>query len=84
MTEEKILEELQPIFHDVFDDDEIVVTAQTSAKDIEDWDSLAQIRLVTAMEKFFSIKFTFDELQSFEARYGKCYVECFSQSRRKI
>ena len=64
MTEEKILEELQPIFHDVFDDDEIVVTAQTSAKDIEDWDSLAQIRLVTAMEKFFSIKFTFDELQS--------------------
>lgn len=64
MTEEKILEELQPIFKDIFDDDEIVVTAQTSAKDIEDWDSIAQIRLAAATEKFFAIKFTFDELQS--------------------
>lgn len=63
MTEEKILEELQPIFQDIFDDDEIVVTAETSAKDIEDWDSLAQIRLVVAMEKHFSIKFAFGELQ---------------------
>ena len=63
MDKEKILQELQPIFHDVFDDDEIVVTNSTNAAQIEDWDSLAQIRLVVAIEKHFSIKFNFGELQ---------------------
>lgn len=64
MTTEKIFEELQPIFHDVFDDEDLVITAETGAKDIEDWDSLAQIRLVTAMEKHFNIRFNFAELQT--------------------
>ena len=63
MDKEKILQELQPIFHDVFDDESIVVTNSTNAKQIEDWDSLAQIRLVVAIEKHFSIKFNFGELQ---------------------
>ena len=64
MEKEKILQELQPIFHDVFDDESIVVTNSTNAKQIEDWDSLAQIRLVIAIEKNFSIKFNFGELQT--------------------
>ena len=58
-----ILQELQPIFQDVFDDDNLVITSETSAADIEDWDSLAQIRLVAAMEKHFNIKFAFGELK---------------------
>ena len=64
MNKEKILAELQPIFQDVFDDEELAVTEETNASDVEDWDSLAQIRIVMAVEKHFSIKFTFDELQS--------------------
>lgn len=64
MDKEKILQELQPIFHDVFDDESIVVTESTNAAQIEDWDSLAQIRLVVAIEKHFSIKFNFGELQT--------------------
>ena len=61
---EKILQELQPIFQDVFDDENLVITNQTNAMDIEDWDSLAQIRLVAAIEKHFGIKFAFGELQN--------------------
>ena len=58
-----ILQELQPIFQDVFDDKNLIVTKELSAADVEDWDSLAQIRLVAAMEKHFNIKFAFGELK---------------------
>lgn len=63
MTEEKILAELQSIFQDIFDDEELVVTNETDASQVEDWDSLAQIRLVASIEKKFAVKFNFAELQ---------------------
>ena len=58
-----ILKELQPIFQDVFDDEDLVVTNESNAESIEDWDSLSHIRLVVAIEKQFGIKFAFGELQ---------------------
>ena len=63
MEKEKVLKELQPIFQDIFDDDELTVTNETDASQVEDWDSLAQIRLVASIEKKFAVKFTFAELQ---------------------
>ncbi|MBR2215647.1 MAG: acyl carrier protein [Selenomonadaceae bacterium] len=63
MTKDNILADLQPIFHDIFDDESIVVTNATNAEEIEDWDSLSHIRLVVAIEKHFDIKFAFGELQ---------------------
>ena len=56
MTEQEILEAVQEIFRDNFDDDTLVITRDTCADDIEDWDSLEQINLLTAIEKKFSIK----------------------------
>ncbi len=53
---------VQEIFRDVFDEDELVITEETNADDIEDWDSLAQVRLTVAIEKKFFIKFDFGEL----------------------
>ena len=64
MSNEEILKRLTPIFQDIFDDENIIVTRETSAKDIEDWDSFSQIRLVAAIEKDFNIKFKFGELNS--------------------
>lgn len=58
MTREEVFERLQVIFQDVFDDDEIEVTETTTSDDIEDWDSLEHINLVSAVEKEFGIKFT--------------------------
>ena len=58
-----ILNELQPIFQDVFDDEDLVVTNESNAENIDDWDSLSHIRLVVAIEKQFGIKFAFGELQ---------------------
>jgi acyl carrier protein len=53
---------LQEIFRDVFDDEKLVITEEMSAIDIEDWDSLAQINLIIAIEKEFEVKFNLKEV----------------------
>ena len=58
MKREAIYEKLNEVFQDVFDDDSITVNAETTADDIEDWDSLEHINLVSAVEKEFGVKFT--------------------------
>lgn len=57
MSEQEIFDSVQEIFRTVFDDDGIVLTREMTADDIEDWDSLEQINLLTAIEKKFNIKF---------------------------
>jgi acyl carrier protein len=49
---------LTDIFHDVLDDDEIVLTPQLTASDVDGWDSLAHVRLILTVEKAFHISFT--------------------------
>jgi len=58
MTREAVYEKLNEVFQDVFDDDSITVNDETTAADIEDWDSLEHIHLVSAIEKTFGLKFT--------------------------
>lgn len=58
MKKEEIYNILNKIFRDIFDDDELEVTAATTSGDIEDWDSLEHINLVTSIENEFRIKFT--------------------------
>lgn len=59
-----VLEQLQDIFREAFDDDELTVSPETTAKDIEDWDSLMQIQLIVAAERSFGVKFTTQEMSS--------------------
>ena len=66
MTREEIFAQLTEIFQDVFDDDEIVLTEETTADDIEDWDSLEQINLLVAIEKQFNIKFQLADVADLE------------------
>ncbi len=61
-----IKEKLEAIFRDIFDDDSIVLTDSTNSSDISDWDSLAHIQLITAIEDSFGIKFTLGEAVSAE------------------
>lgn len=63
MTEQEILNAVQDIFRDNFDDDTLEITRSTCADDIEDWDSLEQINLLTAMEKQFGVKFKLDDVR---------------------
>ncbi len=55
-------EKLQTIFRDVFDDESLNIKREYSAADIEDWDSLAQINLIVAIEKEFNLKFNINDI----------------------
>ncbi len=57
-------ERVQRVFQEVFDDENLVVTDAMSAKDIPDWDSLAQIKLLIGLEEEFEVKFTTHEVAS--------------------
>lgn len=66
MEEKQIYADLQEIFRDNFDDDSIVLTPETNAEDIEDWDSLEQINLLTAAEKKFGLKFSLNDVRGLQ------------------
>ena len=57
-----ILAELTPIFREVFDDDSIMLTRQSTANDIDAWDSLTHMNMVMAVEIRFKIRFALGEL----------------------
>jgi len=60
---DNILEELQEIFRDVLDQPDLVLTRSSNASNVDDWDSLAHINLVTSIEKRYKIRFALGELQ---------------------
>lgn len=66
MTIQEITAKLQEIFRDVLDNDSIVLTDTTSAADIEEWDSLANVQLVVEIEGEFGIRFTSAEIPSWK------------------
>lgn len=66
MERKKIVEELQDVFRDVLDNEVIVLADDTTANDIEEWDSLTHIQLIVAIEKHFMVKFTSKEILSWQ------------------
>ena len=64
MSREEVLSIVNEIFIDVFDDEDIVINDNTTANDIEDWDSLEQVNLIVAIEKKFVMKFKMEEVYS--------------------
>ncbi|MGN0247468.1 MAG: acyl carrier protein [Lachnospiraceae bacterium] len=63
MNREEILEKINEICRDVFENDDIVVVNETTADDIEEWDSLTHITLINEIEMEFNVKFTMGEIQ---------------------
>lgn len=62
MMNQEIMDRLNAIFQDVFDDDSLTITPETTAKDVEDWDSLTHITLIGAVEDEFRMKFSMKEV----------------------
>jgi len=59
-----IFSQVQDIFRDVFDNSTLNIDTDTNSDLIADWDSLAHISLITAIERQFKIRFALGELQS--------------------
>jgi acyl carrier protein len=66
MNSNEIISECNKIFIDQLDNSAIVLKRETTAADVEEWDSLTHIQLVVAVEKHFKIRFTTAEIQGFK------------------
>lgn len=65
-TSLQIIERLTPVFRNVLDNDDLVIEPETTAADVDGWDSLAHIHLVVAIEKEMGLRFTAEEVSSLE------------------
>ncbi len=58
------LDELNGIFQQAFGDDSLNITRETTADDVETWDSLTHMILLVTIEKQLNIRFGLGESQS--------------------
>lgn len=63
---EQIYQRLTSVFREFFDDDEIEIDAETTADDIDDWDSLNHITLMAAVEDEFGIRLSMGEVSGLD------------------
>ncbi len=61
-----VMEQLNAIFCQVFDDDDIRIAPEKTANDIDGWDSLSHVNLIVAVEAHFGIRFSQKELLTFK------------------
>lgn len=61
----EVFARLTEVFRDVFDDGNLLIGPQTTARDVDGWNSLANIRLMIAIEQEFNIKFDVGEFQEY-------------------
>lgn len=66
MEIEEILRELDTIFRDILKNENITLTPETTAKDVDGWDSLTNMRLITAIEKHYNIRFGLRKILKFK------------------
>jgi acyl carrier protein len=66
MDKSEILNKVSHIFIDTLNNDDLKINEATTANDVAEWDSLSHILLVVAIEKYFKIRFTSKEIQSWE------------------
>lgn len=67
MERNQILKQLEDILRDVLDNDAITITEQTTAEDIEEWDSLTNVQIVVEMQKVFGKKFSAKDILLWES-----------------
>lgn len=64
MTRDEIHNKLTAIFRDIFEDDQLTINEETTADDVEGWDSLTHVNLLVAVEKGFGIRMSTREVKS--------------------
>lgn len=77
MERDDILAKVQEVFRDELEVEDLVLNDETTADDVEEWDSLSHVQLVVALEKAFGIKFTSREILSWD-NVGDL-VDCISR-----
>ena len=63
MSKDDVMTRLAEIFRDTFDDDTMEVAAETSRDDVDGWDSLGHIRILSSVEEEFGVRFELEEVE---------------------
>jgi acyl carrier protein len=58
----EILQRLNNTFQEVFDDEDLRVSRETTAANVDGWDSLMHVRLILSIEKEFKVRFSSSEV----------------------
>ena len=66
MERDEILNRVQEVFRNELETEDLVLNDETTANDVEEWDSLSHVQLVVALEKALCIKFTSREILSWD------------------
>ena len=66
MERNDILKRVEEIFREELEQEDIVLTDETTADDVDGWDSLSHVQLVAAMEEAFGIEFKSREILSWD------------------
>lgn len=80
MSTQSTMQRIQEIFRSELDDDDLVVELDTSQEHIADWDSLAHVRLIAAIEREFGIEFDLSEIE--QILTVRDFVDRVEQRRR--
>ncbi len=64
MNKEEITGNLKSVFEKVFQEKDLTITREMTAENIEQWDSLRHIQLITEVEMAFGVKFRLREVLS--------------------
>lgn len=67
MNKQEVLAKVQDIFRDVLDNDELVLEEQMTAQDVEEWTSLSQAQILTAIEQQMGFRFTLKEIMTMKS-----------------
>lgn len=63
MVRKEVLEKINELGRDIFDDEDIMIDENTTAEDIDGWDSLTHLELIDALESEYNVKLTMGEIQ---------------------
>lgn len=74
MDRNGIVEKLTGIFHEVFNDQNIVLSNEMTAADVQNWDSLTHMMMITKVEEAFGIKFRLKELNKLKNVGNLCDI----------
>lgn len=77
MDKNELLNSITPIFREVFDEDDLILTLEMSAKDVDAWDSLSHVRLIVSHEMKFGVKF--DTIEINELKNVGDFVELLNK-----
>ncbi|MGF7169309.1 acyl carrier protein [Sphingobium xanthum] len=65
MDREQVISRLVELMEDAFDEDDIAYSDDLTADDIEEWDSLSNVRFIVSVEQAFGVRFTVGEIEGF-------------------